>query len=435
VQVLVGLIRRSNPFVLVKFHGEPFVKRHRLDWVGEINSITIMRQFLHWLRTASPRARAEASGALARAYLCCDLSPGDRIAAENAMIALLDDPSPLVRRALAEALAASLDAPRAVIYALASDHRDIAAPVLARSPLLIDAELVDFVATCDGALQAVIATRTPLAGAVAAAIAEVGSAEACLVAVENPCADVDPASLARIVERFGHLGAIREALFARPDLPLAARQSLVRQLSSALIELVAERNWLPRDRVEEIGQEACEKATVTIAAHQPNDDVRSLVRHLRASGQLTEDLMLRALLSGLTAMFERALAELADLPLRRLQALVRKGGDAGLRAVFDRAGLPPSTYVAFREASTAAREERDEPSPSPPPLAMEKMGRLKRHVVERALMRCKRSDIGDLHPLMILLRRFATEAAREDARLSCERLLAEDPSADEVAAA
>jgi len=39
---------------------------------------------------------------LARAYLHCDLAPDDRDAAENAMIALLDDPSPLVRRALAE---------------------------------------------------------------------------------------------------------------------------------------------------------------------------------------------------------------------------------------------------------------------------------------------------------------------------------------------
>ena len=41
-------------------------------------------------------------------------------------------------------------------------------------------------------------------------------------------------------------------------------------------------------------------------------------------------------------------------------------------------------------------------------------------------MRCERSDISDLDPLLILLRRFATEAAREDARTNCERLLADD---------
>ena len=91
------------------------------------------------------------------------------------MIMLLDDPSPLVRRALAEALAGSADAPHAVIHALASDHADIAALVLARSPLLIDAELVDVVASGSCDLQTAIASRVPLQSAVAAAIAEAGA--------------------------------------------------------------------------------------------------------------------------------------------------------------------------------------------------------------------------------------------------------------------
>ena len=52
----------------------------------------------------SRRARGSNISALARAYLYSDLSPDDRIAAEGAMIMLLDDPSPLVRYALADAL-------------------------------------------------------------------------------------------------------------------------------------------------------------------------------------------------------------------------------------------------------------------------------------------------------------------------------------------
>jgi len=77
--------------------------------------------------------------------------------------------------------------------------------------------------------------------ACSSAIAEVGAAEACLIAIENPYADIAPSSIDRIVERFGHLGAIREALLARTDLSLAARQALVRQLSSKLADFVAGR--------------------------------------------------------------------------------------------------------------------------------------------------------------------------------------------------
>jgi uncharacterized protein (DUF2336 family) len=65
----------------------------------------IVRQFLQWVRAARPGERAEATSALARAYPHSDLSIDDLAAAEGAMIMLLDDPLPLVRRAMTEVFA------------------------------------------------------------------------------------------------------------------------------------------------------------------------------------------------------------------------------------------------------------------------------------------------------------------------------------------
>ena len=67
----------------------------------------IVRHFLHWVRSAPAGERADATSALARAFLHSDLSADDRAAAEGAMLMLLDDPSPLVRGTLAETLAGS----------------------------------------------------------------------------------------------------------------------------------------------------------------------------------------------------------------------------------------------------------------------------------------------------------------------------------------
>jgi uncharacterized protein (DUF2336 family) len=103
--------------------------------------MTIVRDFLQWLASAPANERAEAAGTLARAYLCSDLTVDELALAEGLMLRLLDDPSPLVRRALADALAASPAAPAPVIIALASDQPQIAAPIYALSPLLIDAGL------------------------------------------------------------------------------------------------------------------------------------------------------------------------------------------------------------------------------------------------------------------------------------------------------
>src|SRR5215213_151064 len=90
----------------------------------------IVRQFISWIRTAPAGERAEATRALARAWLISDLSADDRIAAEGALLMLLDDPSPLVRQAMSEVFSRSSDAPAAIVQALSLDQPSIALPVL-----------------------------------------------------------------------------------------------------------------------------------------------------------------------------------------------------------------------------------------------------------------------------------------------------------------
>jgi uncharacterized protein (DUF2336 family) len=373
----------------------------------------IVRHFLQWVRTAQAAERAEATGALARAYLYSDLTRDDRIAAEGAMIMLLDDPSPLVRQSLAEALAFSCDAPPAVILALAADQPDIATLVLEHSPLLLDADLVDAVGAGCAVLQSAIARRVGLPRSVAAAIAEVGAPEACLTLIES-AAEIPAFSIDRIVERHGHLGAIREALFMHRDLSCAARQALVVKLSQTLAGFVVARDWLEETRAQRIAQEACEKATVMLAATSANE-ISPLIRHLRATGQLTAGLILRALLSGNASFFEQALAELSGQPLGRVSALVHDRRGAGFKAIYDRAGLPAALYPAFGAAVTAMGEGG---------AGSGGAARLKRSMVERVLTSCETIPAGDVEPLLTLLRRYATEAAREEARLFCDELVA-----------
>jgi uncharacterized protein (DUF2336 family) len=383
----------------------------------------IVRQFLHWLRHAPAGERAEATGALARAYLYSDLSENDRAAAEGAMIMLLDDPSPLVRRALADVFATSNYAPPIVVHSLAADQPDVAMPILQGSPMFLDADLVDAVATGEPARQVAIAARSPLPCAVSAALAEVGCAEACLILLENRDAEIVAFSLDRIVQRHGHLAAVRDALLGREELPAATRHLLVTKLSQTLADFVTAREWLSEDRARRIVKEACEKATVTVAATSPYGEMNALVRHLRESGQLTGGLLLRALLSGNLNLFEEALADLSDLPLARVVGIVHDRRGAPFRALYEKAGLPPGAYPAFREALEAMREDgfMGEPGGA---------SRLKRRIIERVLTRCEDDAIGEIEPLLTLLRRYAAEAAREEARLFCDELVGEHTIAD-----
>src|SRR4051794_22157722 len=281
----------------------------------------IVRHFLQWVRTAEAAERAEATSALARAYLHSDLSQADRSAAEGAMIMLLDDPSPLVRYALADALGTSAHAPALVVHALINDQPEIANIVLQRSPLLLDSDLVDSVAVGSAQVQCAVAQRIALPRSVSAAIAEVGSAEACLTLIENAAADIAAFSVERIVTRFGHLAAIRESLLAWPDLPAAIRHTLVLKLSETLAGFMVARNWLEEGRAQRAVQEACEKVTVILAAESESTELSPLIGHLRETGQLTAGLVLRSLLSSNIGFFEQSLAELTGLPAARVSAL------------------------------------------------------------------------------------------------------------------
>ena len=187
----------------------------------------IVRHFLGWVRTAPAAERAEATRALARAWLYSDMSSDDFAATEGALLMLLDDPSPLVREAMAEVFAHATDAPAAIVRALATDQASVALPVLQHSPLLIDADLVDIVATGTCEVQCAVARRIELPTPVCAAIAEVGTAEACLVLIDNADAQLAQISLDRIVERFGHVAAVREQLLESHELPAATRLALV----------------------------------------------------------------------------------------------------------------------------------------------------------------------------------------------------------------
>jgi uncharacterized protein (DUF2336 family) len=378
----------------------------------------IVRQFINWIKTAPAGERAEATRSLARAWLISDLTEDDRAAAEGALLMLLDDASPLVRRAMAEVFARSSEAPAAIVQALSLDQPSVALPILEHSPLLIDADLVDIVATGNCETQCAVARRINLPASVCAAIAEVGTPEAALELIENAYAELAPFSWDRIVERHGHLAAIRESMLVLEDLPAATRIALVTKLSDTLAQFVVARNWLSADRAGRVASEARDRSVVNIAAVSRGEDMRGLVGHLRATGKLTAGLILRVLLSGNVELFEAALVELSGLPPARVSALLHDRGGASLHALLRRAGFPESTFAAFRVALEVGHETGFADTPGG-------AAGLRRRMVERVLTQCETGQQA-AEPLLILLRRFATESAREEARMFCEELTAEE---------
>ena len=154
---------------------------------------------------------------------------------------LLDDPSPLVRRALAEVFASAQKAPPTVVHALAADQPDVALPILERSPLLLDADLVEL---------------SPRASRSADRHRRPRDAVACSVPPRSPksvrrrpasCCWKTTTPKSRRSRSTASSSAsailppIRENLVGRADLPVATRQALVVKLSQTLADFVTAR--------------------------------------------------------------------------------------------------------------------------------------------------------------------------------------------------
>src|SRR5206468_13125015 len=109
-----------------------------------------------------------------------------------------------------------------------------------------------------------------------AAIAEVGSAAAALELIENAYAELAPFSWDRIVERHGHLAAIRESMLVLEGLPAATRVALIAKLSDTLEQFVVALNLMSATRAGRLASEARERSAVNIAARSRGEDMQGL---------------------------------------------------------------------------------------------------------------------------------------------------------------
>ena len=137
----------------------------------------VFERFVSWLNQASDKERVLATKALASAYLRSTLQGEEGEAADAVVTALADDPVTEVRQALADAFADHAAAPRHVVASLAADLPQVSSIVLSRSPLFVDGELIEMVASGTPEQQIAIACRPSVSPSLSAAVGEVGDAQ------------------------------------------------------------------------------------------------------------------------------------------------------------------------------------------------------------------------------------------------------------------
>ncbi|MEJ0024302.1 MAG: DUF2336 domain-containing protein [Alphaproteobacteria bacterium] len=244
-------------------------------------------------------------------------------------------------RSLAVALQNSPKLPRALALKLANDVEAIALPVLQHSPVLSDADLVEIIRAAPPGKQIAIASREYVSTTVTGAISVFGHPDAVETALANDNADFDPQALSTVLQRMGDRPSITETMAHRRTLPINIVERLIAVVTGEVFDYLVNHHEVPPQLAIDLASGARERATLDLVEQAGlQSDIPRFARQMTLQGRLTPSFIMRALCLGHMEFVEHAMAELSALPHHRAWLMIHDGGPLGLKAIFDRSGLP-----------------------------------------------------------------------------------------------
>jgi uncharacterized protein (DUF2336 family) len=273
-----------------------------------------------------------------------------------------------LRLRLAEQLAAEAWAPSGLINALALDDIEIARPVIAKSPVLKDHDLIQLlvVATIDHQIE--VARRPNLGEAVVKAIVDQGDPAVMTTLAGNETADISELSMERLVSFSREVAGLRPALARHPRLSLALAHVLYRWVGEALKAEIGGRFCIDEqvfDRALRIS--VADSLSGAPAPRDGDPDTRAmetkLIAKLQAAGELRPGFLLRALREGKLHLFQVALASLAEMRTEAVERACQQDGPELLALACASVGIDRSVFPTILSLVQAQNHARPASGP------------------------------------------------------------------------
>lgn len=291
-----------------------------------------LNQLLDLARTRSPEDQRRLLLGVAGLYESTRTQGAAPDALADIFIALTRSAERDVRQALAKQLANVDWAPPALVRMLAADEIQIARPVIAASPLLLDDDLLQLLADCSIEHQIQVALRPDLGATVARAIVERGDPAVMTALATNRSARLETHVFAELVDQSRHLAALRAPLTRHPALDETLAARLYQWVGEALRQAIGDRFALDPAalaRAVETATEQARRAQTEPTASPPvvEDADARLVNKLHTAGQLRPAYLIRALREEKLGVFAHGIAALGGFDVAHVR-LALKGDTA-----------------------------------------------------------------------------------------------------------
>lgn len=311
---------------------------------------------------------------LAIADLCDAPHPDDVLKAtvvqgllSSIFMSLVVEAERTIRHRLSQKLASAAWAPNALINVLALDDIEIARPIIARSPVLRELDLVRLLVEATIEHQIEVARRPHLTQTVVAAILEQAEPAVMAALAGNYTAELSAADMDELVEASRQVAAMRMPLSQHPKLTEQLAKRLYLWVGLALRDGLAERFRLDVSAFDPALAASVNEALYDLSPEETPNTIREgerdlmdqrLVEKLHAAGQLRPAYLVRALREGRLGLFAAALAILGRFETQQVQATLDSDRPELLALACAAVGIDRSVFPDILELTRKLNDGR-----------------------------------------------------------------------------
>jgi len=273
---------------------------------------------------------------------------------------MIHDAEMSVRRIVSAQLAERDDAPRDLVQRLANDEIEVAYPILTKSTVLHDTDLIEVIQQRTLEHQMAIAIRQSVSEAVSGALVQTGHKDVITTLLENSNAEISDATMEYLVDEAKRVDIFREPMLRRHDLDPRLAKRMFMLVSAALRQYILENSGLSQTDIDDLLEKvALEEVAAVTSPDRPKRKSETLAAELDTSGKVTPDLLVQSLSEGEVGLFMAMFQKFTGLREILVMRLVFEVGGEGLAIACKAVGIDKENFSSIFSLSRKARPGSD----------------------------------------------------------------------------
>ena len=260
-----------------------------------------------------------------------------------------------VRQIVSSLIAEQADAPRELVNILANDDIEVAFPILTKSNILNDHDLMEVIRHRALEHQMAVALRNSITEEVSQSLVENGNENVIVTLLKNSGAEISHATMEYLVDESERIDAYQEPILRRDDLDPELAKKMIVWVSAALREFIISKFNLSRIAVDDILEQATHKGIKRIRRHKMPSKADILASTMDKQNIITSESIVRTLEDGQVHLFISMFRQQTGLRNNLVTRILLESSGEGLSIACRAIGLSMEQFRTIFRLSGKAR--------------------------------------------------------------------------------